>query len=1304
MTRLELRVLGGFSLTEDGSAIVLTSRKARALLACLALARGRPQPRDRLATLLWAESGEAQARTSLRQALTTLRRALGNHPDVLSADLESVCVLSSALWVDATEFERDCGSQDGDVLQRALDRYRGDLLDGLNAEAPGFEQWLAVERERLRALAVAGCARLVDLQLAAGAGDRALQGATRLLALDPAREETHRQLMRLYLNQGRTLDAIRQYQQCRQALARDLGVMPMPETEALYRSVLRWRQQDPASPDAAGGMIVPDSVASTGTSDAAATEVVAAGRAPVASTTGVALRPATVMFCDLYHFTAFAGDHDAEEMHDYLVRYRALVSELARQHGGRLINALAARTMSVFGVPEVHENDARRAARCALSLRDRLESLSTRGGVVFRPMIGLVNGSVLVEQADGQYLVSGEPVTLGARLMECAGPGQILTDGGVHAALAERARAQPRPGLVVHGTAQPVSIWCLEQYLESAPSRSPFVGRQMELAQATQVLEAATEKGDLFVILIRGEAGIGKTRLLEQLIQHARTRGFHWYRMLMLGVAGGAQQAPVPGLTRRLLDADRDAGLIARRIDELVAQGVLRGDQRAPLYDLLELEPPATVASIMASLEARARQAARVAALQALSRFRARQAPQFLGVEDVHWADAATLDLLARLVAACRGIPGVLVMTTRPASDPLTPAWRAAAGGVPFVTLDLAPLSAREARALAAHYGCDDEGVVASSLERAGGNPLFIDQLLRAAPWQGASPATGAALPTTLHSLVMARLQELGSGDRQTLQAASVLGLRFSEEALTGIVGRPAPRLEGLQEKGLLRVEGDDLCFAHALIQEGVYASLPRSQRVLWHERAARWYAGQDAALRAWHLAGAASPQAPRAYLDAAVAEARAGRHERAAAHARRGLQLSHDATMRHALHCLLGDALRGLGELETSLQSFRQALAVADGAAARAKAWYGMAASLRILDRIDEALAATQEAEDAARQHGDPVDLARIHAMRGNLCFPLGRIDECLSAHHLAHEYSLSAGDPSLQAMALSGLGDANYMRARLFTARRYFAACVQLARTHGLRQIEAGNLAMLAACEIYLLRFDEGRRHCEETLHAARELGDRRAEIVGLSVLAELQFAQAEWPAARATATLSAELARQLGARRFESEAMTYIALSHWGRGEVREAEIVLRDALAIARASGMRYIGPVALGLLALMSRDDNERQSALTEAEQLLAGGCVSHAHFHFRQFAIEGAIVQSDWAEAERQADELESYASGEPLPWTAFVVEWGRVLAAVGAGSGGGAMRERVDALIRVAGDSGFRQALPKLLEAQSRV
>src|SRR5688572_26497485 len=230
MPQVHLAVLGGFHLASHaGEPITLTARKPRALLAYLALAAGKPHARERLATLLWGDSSEQQARTSLRQALTALRRGLPEADAVIATDTESVRLAPSALQVDALDFERAVALGTVESLQSGLQLYRGDLLDGFSADAPAFEQWLVAERERLRGLAVQALSALFEFQRRLGLSDAAVETAARLVALDPLREETQRDLIRLYLQQGRMVEALRQYQSVRQVLARELGVQPAPE-------------------------------------------------------------------------------------------------------------------------------------------------------------------------------------------------------------------------------------------------------------------------------------------------------------------------------------------------------------------------------------------------------------------------------------------------------------------------------------------------------------------------------------------------------------------------------------------------------------------------------------------------------------------------------------------------------------------------------------------------------------------------------------------------------------------------------------------------------------------------------------------------------------------------------------------------------------------------------------------------------------------------------------------------------------------------------------------------------------------
>jgi DNA-binding SARP family transcriptional activator len=239
MAPLNIRLLGGFEArAASGVALPPLGRKARALLGYLALAPGRPQPRDRLAALLWSDRGEAQARTSLRQALSELRKALAAaDPPPLEAVGDGVALAAGAVEVDAAAFERLIDDGGRASLEAALALYRGDLLDGLGAPDPAFEEWLREARRRLRERAREAMTRLLDLQLADGAGEAALATARRLLDLDPLQESAHRAVMRIHAARGERALALKQYRACREVLRAELGVEPEDETERLHEEI-----------------------------------------------------------------------------------------------------------------------------------------------------------------------------------------------------------------------------------------------------------------------------------------------------------------------------------------------------------------------------------------------------------------------------------------------------------------------------------------------------------------------------------------------------------------------------------------------------------------------------------------------------------------------------------------------------------------------------------------------------------------------------------------------------------------------------------------------------------------------------------------------------------------------------------------------------------------------------------------------------------------------------------------------------------------------------------------------------------
>src|SRR5215813_140018 len=219
---MQVNLFGGFEVWMNSAPIPTLPKKVEALLAYLALNIGRSQMRDKLAALLWGETRDVQARSSLRQAFFILRRkckATGSTtPPILLTAGETVTLNPVAVDVDAVKFQLLIAEGTPNELQRAVNLYRGDLLEGLNVTESPFEHWLLVQRERLRELATDALRQLLSFHISTASSEAAIQTAVQLLALDPLQEEVHRCLMRLYAGQERWGAVLKQYHFCLETL------------------------------------------------------------------------------------------------------------------------------------------------------------------------------------------------------------------------------------------------------------------------------------------------------------------------------------------------------------------------------------------------------------------------------------------------------------------------------------------------------------------------------------------------------------------------------------------------------------------------------------------------------------------------------------------------------------------------------------------------------------------------------------------------------------------------------------------------------------------------------------------------------------------------------------------------------------------------------------------------------------------------------------------------------------------------------------------------------------------------------
>jgi tetratricopeptide (TPR) repeat protein len=934
-----------------------------------------------------------------------------------------------------------------------------------------------------------------------------------------------------------------------------------------------------------------------------------------------------------------------------------------------------------------------------------MRELSDEVGRPVGAHIGLAAGQVVASQTGSgthrEYTVTGDSVNLASRLTDAAATGAILISDLVRPMLPPHFACREAGKLTVKGLSEPVQAWRLIGVDDAAAERPPFVGRQAELAQFKAVLAACRGTGTGQAAVVRGEAGIGKTRVVEEFQTLAEGAGFACHAALVLDFGAGVGQDATRTLVRSLLGltASSDSATAQAAAGRAVSDRLVANEQRVYLNDLLDLPQPTALRALFDAMDNvtrnRGKQATVVGLVQALSK----RQPLLLVVEDVHWADRPTLEHLATLAETVAGCPALLVMTTRIEGDPLDPAWRSSVVASPLVTIDLGPLRPQEAIALASAYLDANADFAKRCLERAAGNPLFLEQLLH-----HAEQSSAAGVPGSVQSLVQARMDQLDPHDKQALQAASVFGQRFALEPLRHLIDDPDYDSTPLVRRFLIRPIGDDFLFAHALIRDAVYDSLLRTRRRGLHQRAAAWFADRDLALHAEHLDRAEDPGAPQAYLRAARVQATDYRYERARALTERGLTLAADPAARFALTSVHGEILHDLGSMAESRAAYERALEAATDDRDRAAAWLGLAAVKRVTDDLDGAFADLARAQPAAEAHGLTEQLARIHFLRGNLHFPRGDIEGCLAEHHLSLELARATGSPESEAQALGGIGDAEYMRGRLISAYRHFQACVDLASCHGLGRIEVANRPMAAITRWYAQGSNEALEDALAAVAAAVRVGHRRAEMIAHHAAYFCRHALADAAGAWSHVEQALILSRQLGARRFEAEALAFRAELHRVAGRQREALAAVSEALSISRQTGIAFIGPTILAILALATLDERVRVEALAEGEALLAAGSACHNHLQFRRDAIEACLRVGAWDEAMRHANALEDYTRPEPLPWSGFFVARARALTAVGQGRADEATRQELKHLAAEAGRLGYRIALPPIEEALARL
>jgi len=977
-------------------------------------------------------------------------------------------------------------------------------------------------------------------------------------------------------------------------------------------------------------------------------------------------RYATIVFSDLCGYTALNERVDPEEVGLLMAELRSLATRIVEAQGGIVNQFVGDEIMALFGVPQAGRDDALRALRATLELHQAVHELAGRHaprlGLRVELHSGINSGLVVVRPCaphQGRHGLTGDAVNTAARLLKLAEAGDIVVGEDTWSMVCSRFEGERLPPTPVRGKAAALQPWRVRREIEQ-PAPAPLVGRDADLRHAQSELQACLDGGGARWVVIRGEAGIGKSRLLQEIGALAHRAGMQRLAAAVPDFGPARAEVALRALVHELLQLPAAADAAAL-VERLAAAGLDDASQ-AHLLALLGRELPQAARAAYAALDSAARERGSANALVALLRRRSADTPLLLALEDLHWAEAPALALLARVAAGCHDRPLLLAVTTRPQSEAFDSARRAHAAGLPALTLDLNPLGEADARALAQHLAQDDAALAQRCVARAGGNPLFLEQLLRAA-----GDALRDALPGSIQSLVLARLDRLAPADKAAVQAASVLGQRVEPAAWQALAD--GPRIEALVDAGLLRPDDDAVQFVHALIRDGAYASLLKTRRRELHLRAAAWYAARDAGLHAEHLALAESPDAAAAFRDAARAELQRWRYAEAQALAERGLRCATSAAERHALSMLRGETLREQGRNAEALAAFAQARDAAEAEADAASAHYEMATVHRLLAQVDAAWAALDAAEPVAEKQGATRWLSGIHYLRGNLCFARGDGAGCAREHQQALDLALACGDALCEAQALSGLGDAHYAAGRMHSALAAFERCVAACERAGALRFAVMNRAMAGWCCYWHGRADDCRRELQAAGAAAVALSHRNAE----AMVVESQGLMFGWmgdPQALSTLQRAVQLAHELGMRRFEMVSLVGLASTLRRSGARDEALAQARAAWQLCiEVDGQGFAGPLVLIEIAACTDDEAEAEAALQQAEQWLGRGAVAHNHLFGLPEAMRLRLAQGRHDEVLRLAALLQDYASREPTLWATHHVDAARALVRVARGA-----------------------------------
>lgn len=960
------------------------------------------------------------------------------------------------------------------------------------------------------------------------------------------------------------------------------------------------------------------------------------------------LRPAAALFL------AFGGlDYDEDEdsgiLLDAFIRwvqatiahYDGVLLQLTMGDKGNYLYA-------AFGAPLAHADDPIRAVAAALDLRALPPNLSFIQDVRIGVTCGQMYSGAYGAPVRRTYGVLGDKVNLAARLMQLAATGEVLCDDEIYRSARGRWGFITLPPVRVKGKAGLIRVYrpTGKPAAAATEAAAALVGRAAEVARLESALNDL-QQAQGRVIFIEGEAGIGKSRLVTELVRLIRERGLSG----LLGAGQSIEQQTPYRAWRNIftsffdLDQISDVAEQRQRVTNVAQELIPKMMQRLPLLnDVLNLNLPDT--PLTAALDPSLRQESLVGLLVTLLRAWSQERPLVLVLEDAHWLDTLSWNLALQTARAllASGEPLLLVVVNRPLDELASGAGAAAAlrslPGSEVLSLD--ELATNElvhlvATRLGLPVDALPQAVATLVRERAGGNPFFAEELIDTLVDQelisvervnGASRClvsseltqATSVLPNTLQGLILARIDRLPPDRQFTLKVASVIGRTFTYSPLRATLGRFAPpvvptlssHLQELARRHLTLEEAADpeltYIFKHIITHEVAYQTLLFAQRQEIHRAVAEWYerlANDEGArempdalaaflpLLAYHYHHAEDLEKERHYVHLAGQQAAARyANDEALTYLGRALELAPASNPAGRYELLLArEKIYDLqGAREAQLQDLKVLERLAeelDDNRRRVEVLLRLANHAELHGNYEPADSAAQVAISLAQAAGDAELETKAVLSRGRILWKQAKYAE--ARPHLERALTLSRRiqRPDLEADCFSNLGVVADLGGNRVLARSYFEQCLAGRRQAGDRYLEAGAVNNLGIVAWRQGDLAEAQTQFEQALQIYREIGSRSAEVFPLGNLAMVATSLSDHSQARAYAEQAVSIVRELGDRYAESRSLGMLATAHRHLGNYREALDLYQQALHLDREMGDRQDEAHKLGNLGYLS---------------------------------------------------------------------------------------------------------------------